>query len=334
MFVRAVLDTCTVRNHTDDINPKITLDLVRERRDLVRMSLPASAFVELTRQLAEGDLPFTRWKERIPGLGGVLDPRWPCLPNGRQLAWLAGTQTIKPIENIEDESRHMRACWHHLLEVKPEELGKCQVVYRVSNGSLRSIRLDYQRLKQTIAGERQDWIDYIRKMRAELPTRGIAATDERALAALMRADFGNDPLDAPGLGEKLDAASRMMARFVARSLPSKMPAYNPESEKRRGDAFDVNLLFYVPLPAVIVTGDGRFVRGLRETGAPHARQVLTIEEFNAELSKGSLTSLVEDFQTRERQHRQHCEAAYFRWEQRDRPGNDDWNDWFTSEPVA
>jgi hypothetical protein len=150
----------------------------------------------------------------------------------------------------------------------------------------------------------------------------------------MRSDFGNDPLDAPGIAEKLDAASRMIARFVARSLPSKMPSYNPQTEKRRGDTFDLNLLFYVPLPAVIVTGDTRFVRGLRETDASHARQVLTIDEFNTNLREGSLAFLISDFQTPERQHRQHREAAYFRWDNRGRLPNDDLADWFASEPVA
>src|SRR5262249_53777554 len=126
MFVRVVLDTCTVRNHTDGCSPQLDLQLIRQKRDHVRVSLSASAFVELTAQIADGRLPFARWKERIPPLNAVLDQRWPCLPNGKQLAWLAGTQVVEPIENLEDESRHMRACWHHLLDVAPEEIGKLE----------------------------------------------------------------------------------------------------------------------------------------------------------------------------------------------------------------
>jgi hypothetical protein len=262
VFVRVVLDTCTVRNHTDDCQPQIDVNLLQERRDGVRLSLSASAFVELTRQLADGDLPYARWKEKSPSINAMLDPRWPCLPNGKQLAWLAGTQMHAPIESLEDESRHMRACWFHLLDVAPAEIGKCQVVYRVSDGTLKSIRLDATHLRNVIAGQRQEWIDYIQKMQKELPERGFTAKDEDAILDLMRSDFGSDPLDAPGIAEKLDAASRMLTRFVARSLPSKMPSYNPLSEKRRGDAFDLDLLYYIPLPAIIVTGDGRFARGL------------------------------------------------------------------------
>jgi hypothetical protein len=326
MFVRIVLDTCTVRNHTDSCFPQLDLNLIQRKSDLVRLSLSASAFVELTAQIADGRLPFARWQEGIKPINAILDQRWPCLPNGKQLAWLAGTQIVEPIENVEDESRYMRACWHHLLDVTPEEIGKCQVVYRVSGGTLRSIRLDAQTLKDMIAGQRQEWINYIRRMQTDLLSREITAADEDAIRKVMRSDFGNDLLDAPCVAEKLDAACRMIARFVARALPSEMAAYNPESEKHRGDSFDLNLLFYVPLPAVIVTGDGRFVRGLRETGAPHGGQVLSIDEFNTHLGNGTLAALVSDFQTPGRQHRQQSEAAYFRWGNRGYNPNDDWSD--------
>ena len=334
MFVRVVLDTCTVRNHTDNCQPQLDLHLIHEKSDLVRLSLSASAFVELTAQLADGRLSFARWKESSPPINAVLDQRWPCLPNGKQLAWLAGTQIVEPIENIEDESRHMRACWHHLLDVAPEEIGRSQVAYRVSDGTLRGIRLDTRALKDSIAGQRQEWIDYIRRMQAELPSHGFTAKDEDDIHKIMLSNFGSDPSDAPGVAMKLDAASRMIARFVARSLPSKLAAYNPESEKRRGDTFDLNLLFYVPLPAVIVTGDARFVRGLRETDTPHGRQVVTIEEFNMHLGSGTLGDLVSDFQTPGRQYLLHSEAAYLHWEERGRLAGNDWADWFATEPVA
>ena len=82
------------------------------------------------------------------------------------------------------------------------------------------------------------------------------------------------------------------------------------------------------------TGDDRFVRGLRETDAAHLGQVLTIDEFNARLADDSLASLVSAFQTPERQFCWQREAAYFRWENRNRPTNDDLKDWYESEPIA
>jgi hypothetical protein len=86
------------------------------------------AFAEFLLDLRHRVLqPGVRIEERIPSINAFLDGRWPCLPNGTQLAWLAGTQTTDPIENIEDDARHMRACWFHLLDVTPEQIGKCQM---------------------------------------------------------------------------------------------------------------------------------------------------------------------------------------------------------------
>ena len=94
------------------------------------------------------------------------------------------------------------------------------------------------------------------------------------------------------------------------------------------------MLFYLSLPAVIVTGDDRFVRGLRETDGAQVGQVLMIEEFNARLADDSLASPVSAFQTPEHQFRWQREAAYFRWQNRNSPPNDDVGDWFESEPIA
>jgi hypothetical protein len=159
MFVRVVLDTCTVRKHVSNRRPQLDINLVKQKREKIRLSLSASAFVELTRQLADGDVPFASWQACIPALNSILDERWPCLPNGKQLAWLAGTQVVDPMENIEDEARHMRACWFHLCDVKPEEIGRCQVVYRVADGTHKSIRLDPQTLNDLMSGQRQAWIE-------------------------------------------------------------------------------------------------------------------------------------------------------------------------------
>jgi hypothetical protein len=170
-------------------------------------------------------------------------------------------------------------------------------------------------------------------MKAKLPSRRLTTRDAATIVELMRSDFGSDSSDAPGVAAKLDTTLHMIARFLARSLNASS-AYNPESERNQGDAFDLDLLFYLPLPAVVVTGDDRFVRGLRETDGAHVGQVLTIEEFNERLADDSLATVISAFQTPERQHRRQREAAYYRWVKRNRPANDDLTDWFESEPIA
>jgi hypothetical protein len=332
MFSRIVLDTCTVRNHIHSDSPSIDVGLIREHASGLRLSVSASAFVELTAQLTEGRIRHDDWKARIPPLDEVLDPRWPCVPNGRQLAWLAGTQVSEPI-HLEDESRHLRAYWHFLKEVAPEEMSRAKVVYRVSDGSLRQIRLDLQALNDTIRRERDSWITYIRKMQGDLPVAGLSSRSEEEIFALMMTNLGTDPEDVPGLGKKIGGAARMIARFVAMSLARREP-YNPDTEDRKGDAFDLNLLFYLPLPAFVVTGDKRFARGLRATNSPQARQVLTIEEFNDHLLNGTFTNLARSVQLQDDQFRRQSEAAYYRWRNGGMKDGEDWADWFASEPVA
>ena len=83
----------------------------------------------------------------------------------------------------------------------------------------------------------------------------------------------------------------MIAHLLKQGTAAKTP-YNPRSPKRRGDAFDLMLLFYVPLPAVVVTADTKFVNGLRQSGAKRAGQVLTVAELHDELRSGTLTDRI------------------------------------------
>ncbi|MBV9421208.1 MAG: hypothetical protein JO348_15680, partial [Alphaproteobacteria bacterium] len=235
----------------------------------------------------------TDWEAQVPVLQGILDPRWPYLPNGKELAWFAGTQIVYPVEDPENLSRQMRAYWHHLQTVKPDEIEKAIVVFRASNGSLQQIRMNVKKLYEALASERQRWIDYIDKMKTLLPKD---QANEATILKMMQQNFGNEPFNSPGIAEKLDAVSRLIARFVFMAVAGKLP-YDPTTRKRRGDAFDINLLFYVPLPAVIVTNDNPLVENLKMTKAPTARQLLTIEEFNGHLQDGTLAGLVSAFQT-------------------------------------
>jgi hypothetical protein len=85
---------------------------------------------------------------------------------------------------------------------------------------------------------------------------------------------------------------------------------------------------------VICTADEKFVNRLRDTGAPHARQVVSVDEFNELIRKNCAWKKVSGFRTLDEQHRRWSEAAYFNWINRGRPLNDDQRDWFEVEPVA
>jgi hypothetical protein len=45
MFVRVVLDTCTVRKHVSNRTPQLDINFIKQKRDKVRPSLSASVAV-------------------------------------------------------------------------------------------------------------------------------------------------------------------------------------------------------------------------------------------------------------------------------------------------
>jgi len=149
----------------------------------------------------------------------------------------------------------------------------------------------------------------------------------------MKKDLGTQPGDPPDLGDKLDSVSRMIARLVCESLKTK-DAYNPDAERRRGDAFDISLLFYTSLPSVVCTTDQKLVNRLRGTGSLHSCQVVSVDECNQLVRDGSLGTLVRAFRTPDEQHSRWQEAAYYNWIARGRPIGDDLRDWFDAEPLA
>lgn len=332
MLVRIVLDTCTVRNHLHRTGKQLDFGAIKSSTEQLRFSLPGGAGVELLEQLTEGRLSWQEWTNGIPAIDAILDERWPILPTGRQLAAIAGTQTDISID-IEAERRHLRAVWR--LQRYSQSTADLQRGgwYEGADGQRYGIKLELPKLQSAGTAERDSWKNYIRHIQALLPSLGVQQASEADILALMKLNQGTYPGDPPDLGEKLDTVARMIARLVSQALKKKAP-YNPDADKRRGDAFDISLLFYVPLPSVICTADEKFVNRLRDTGAPQSRQVASVDELNEHVRSNRVWTLVNDFRTPDEQNRRWSEAAYFNWIDRGRPLGDDQRDWFNAEPVA
>jgi hypothetical protein len=248
------------------------------------------------------------------------------------LAAIAGTQTDIVIDT-EAERRHLRAVWRLLRHSKSTSELQRGGWYEGADGRRYGIKLELSKLQTVSAAERDSWRDYIRHIQTLLPSLGVKNATESDILSLMKMNQGTYPGDPPDLGDKLDSAARMIARLVSQAVKTK-GAYNPDADKRRGDAFDISLLFYVPLPSVICTADERFVNRLKDTGAPHSCQVVSVDEFNECVRNGTVGTLLRDFRTPSEQHRRWSEAAYFNWIHRGRPFGDDQKDWFEVEPIA
>lgn len=332
MLVRIVLDTCAIRNHLHGTGQRLDLSAITASAEQLRFSVAGGAGFELIEQLTEGRLPWSEWPN-ISTITPYLDDRWPLLPTGRQLAALAGTQTDIEID-VEAERLHLRACWRLLTVARcNDDLTAKGGWYEGADGNKYAIRLQVPSLTSTGSHQRQSWIDYIAKIGTLTPQLGFPNLDESSIVALMKSNPNAYPGDPPDFGDRLDAVSRMIARLVSQSLKKNTP-YNPSSDKRRGDAFDISLLFYVPLPSVICTADERFVNRLRDTGTPHARQVVTVDELNNLMRNNQVATLVSDFRTPQEQYERWQVAAYFHWVKRGMPWGDPETDWKAAEPIS
>ena len=188
-------------------------------------------------------------------------------------------------------------------------------------------------IKNTLDKDRESWIDFIVEMQRH---QGDGKADLRTLPkieAYLSSNLGSMPTDIPDLAARLNAVIRLQAHFVHMAInPYHLRAL--QTLKRRGDLFDWALLFALPLPVVIVTSDGPFINRLRQTKAPDALQIVSVEEFNEHMRKDTLESLITHHRSLEAQRQKWQEAAYFHWIKRACPNGDALTDWFATEPIA
>lgn len=335
MLVRVALDTCVVRNHLCQESARLDLDAIVANTEQLRFSLAYGTSLELLEQLVkpDGGISWSEWTDGVPEVNRFLDWRWPIMPTGFRLAKLAGT-LVGIAADIEDERRRLRAFWRFMSHAKEIEDLEKHTEYEGANGKRFLLPPLYpQRLRRLAIMEREKWQCYICGIQSLLPELGYEHPTPEVILELMRKGQGTGPDDPLDLSERLDVSNQMIAYLVSDALKKKEP-YNPRSNRKWGDAFDIPLLFYVPLPCVICTADTEFVRRLNRVEAPRARQVVSVECFNKLVRHNEVYKLVRDFRTPEEQHRQWSEAAYFNWINRGRPSNDDQKDWFDAEPIA
>jgi hypothetical protein len=334
MLTRILLDTCAVRNFLHKNGPKLDHSALILRAWKYRISIADGAISELIEQLTCSRLGFGDWQRKIHELDSLLDPKWPIFVGGRELSAIAGFQTDLNINHRESQIYH-QSFWKLLRDSSSLKVLLDGICYRDATGKLVKLKPDAAHIKHTLDKDRKTWVDFIDDMRAAKITGGTTLGTLQGITKFLRSDFGAASTDPLNLDRRLDAVIRLLAQFAHMALnqPSQSQ-YNPSATNRRGDLFDWSLLFALPLPALIVTSDKRFVNRLKATNADDARQVLLIEDFNEHARNDTLESLLDHYRTTETQQRQWREAAYFNWLNRGCPFNDDLVDWFATEPIA
>ena len=316
MIARVVLDTGVVRNHIHDSNPQLDFEAIKSSSEQLRFSIAGGAGIELLEQLTRGSIDWDEWSSRIGILDRILDSRWPMIPSGKQLAALAELQNDIEYDINEDRS-YMQEVWKFQSRARSaDDLGA---------------KLDPEELKKMCKQERKDWIEHVHKMQIKIWEEGLVNPSEDEILQLGRGE--SHPGDPHDYNKKTDAIDRAIAQMVKLSLKRSSP-YNPSGDKRKGDTFDIQLLFAIPLPVVICTSDEKFVNRLRSTNTTFSNQVVTIDELNQLVIENNVAKQVESFRTPDEQHDRWKDAAYFHWLERDCPEGEPDVDWLATEPIA
>ena len=335
MLTRILLDTCTIRHFLSNAGPQIEqidISSAIPRLWKYRFSIADGALAELFEQLPNLPEKFTKWHCKLGELDRLLDPKWPIFVGGRELSAIAGFQTDLGIDLRNSQIYH-QSIWKLLRDSQSMGQIMAGIEYTDASGKRKKLPIDPAHIKSTLDNERQTWIDFIVEMQTLHRDGKADFSTLPKIEAFLRAGLGSAPTDVPDLATRLDAVTRLQAHFVHMAI-NQSPPFDPSTVKRRGDLFDWALLFALPLPSVIVTSDGKFIKRLRATKATDTIQIVSVEEFNDHARKDTLESLIAHHRTPEIQHQKWQEAAYFHWIKRGRPNGEALTDWLATEPIA
>lgn len=272
---RILLDTCVIRKviHGDD--NAIDLVQLREIKGIHPVSIADAALAELASALlrSKGGISLSEWKERVALFDSVLDSDFPVAPGGMELAALWGLHPMTGL-NLAEMQWYHRSIWRHLTEMKDaSELEKDKIVSSPW-GTRYRLCLDTGRTEETLnqAGEQwTSWVDTVSGVILEYRAKGEELSEEFLIdltKAQLRLDMAHADI------EKLDLVIHVMARRATQAANKR---YNPK--KPRNDSIDLDLLFGVPLPAIVCTNDDTFVDLIRSTDSPDKDKVMTPEEL-------------------------------------------------------
>jgi hypothetical protein len=330
--IRILLDTCAARNFLHQNGTKLDANAIGPRLWKYRISLADPCVAELTRQLVERRLKFSEWSGRIHALDKLLDPRWPFFVGGRDLGAVAGLQTDLTFDPIARQLE-IQTLWRWMRDSADEAHYLAGTKYVDASGVAKELKPNPAHISSTLDAERQTWIDYVNEMKQNQKADPAVFSTLAKTKAVIRSGLGAAPTDPPDLADRLDGIVSVQAELIFTSY-AHTPGYNPASQKRRGDLFDLALLFALPLPAVIVTADNPFLDRVRRAASPDSKQLISVDDFNQHALNDTLESLIAHHPCVHTQEQRWREAAYFRWLRRGAPMDDDWQDWFASEPLA
>lgn len=256
-----------------------------------RIHLADGAVVELLDQLYSGRFRWGHWERSRDQLEDLLDDSEPVMVGGRELLGAVGVtlQSAPSALRSPDEDRHVaRSAWRLLLRAaSPQEVQTSSEIARV-DGRAYHVGLDIAGAAGAVGSFKAGWFSSFHRIagysrtlskdaqqRLNRPGGEIQIAIEHAKLVAKRVDAVSSACSPP-LSVRLDAMARVHSLHFHRALKTKQP-YN--AKKNANDAFDLDLLLYLAVPAAICTQDKGIHTALRVTKSRQRRWVVHPNEL-------------------------------------------------------
>ena len=263
---RIVLDTNVVRSVIYGDDCALDLDNLARCKGEHPVSVADPAWAELVCALVEGRMPFDLWSTRVRLFDAVLDPHFPVFPSGMEGAMLAGIGANRGFNRAQAQA-YYGAVWQFVATARSMADFSKGREFRNPDGQPFSIGpLDANTLRRALSERGRDWAAFIGRItRAAASADTAPDTDFFADATRHSLSTGMNIHDV----DRLDLPIRVLAAYGEKTARRSKP-YIPEGVN---DAIDFDVLFTVPLPAVVCTSDGPMRTLARTCGAGEAWRV-------------------------------------------------------------
>jgi hypothetical protein len=283
MRIRVLLDTCAVRGVIHGESAAKSLEQLEKGTDVLSIALADNAVMELAVALYEGRLSWQHWIRRVPVIDSLLDKGSPIFPGDEELQIISLGSTKR--SSALPRREHYSAIWQLLKSAKGFSDLVAGRTFIGSDGIEYIIKGSKKLATQLARVHRDKWKQLIASIRNNVTDR-VHPTQEH-IAELIFAKLWSGHPDEAILRMRCDGYVRAFSRYESLAL-AKGSAYNPLSNKRRGDSFDIALLQALALPALICTLDKRLCKHVLESGSVQATQLVTPIELSEGIKAGTL----------------------------------------------
>lgn len=293
-----ILDTNVVRELGSgnlDVN-----NLISFRNEGGSIHLADGTAVELFEAIYSGRFDWAHWVRAKAQLRKIIDRDRPIMPGGRELLTTIGIIDDRNLMAPQDVQHILRECWAHVMKAKRVKDIKQLVMSALLEKGLHKVELNLGDGSRVIQANKSDWIESFERLGQASKSDGdsvrkvLARRGTDIHIGQENAKFVGQQLDSmvntsfPRLSVRLDAMIRAHSLHTIRSLKPREP-YNPS--KNVNDAFDLDLLLYLAVPAAVCTNDRRIHTVLKDTNSWQRFWVVRFDELSSTKNRQDLITI-------------------------------------------